>query len=416
MWVCSRSTAVLVAVLALVLVQGGLGPPFARSGEASQTASEEFSIFYESIDYGPSYPEPYLEADLVLRWNGEYYLNFTSHDWPENESASGSVSPGLALSIFEVIMEEGFCDMLDRYRDLGTPEDAVEERLTVACTSADKSVSFGGYSMMGLMPGTWMMLDRLLYALWTGLTEPLEVSLEISVAPGARPTETDISLSFTNNEEFMINSGAMCEELWPVRIVRMNGCSAHDFCIREAPLCTMSFEPGTTTDFDAQTWNWSGVAPGFYVAMVMVVVSDYVIIEVPDSSGATNKKPIAEFTADPAKGNKSTYFKFDATLSCDFEDNCSDLKVRWDWNGDGEWDTAWSPERVCSHTYADDGRYSVVMEVMDSDGLTNETSLRVTVGEDSRVLYFIVLGSVLAILVATAAVLVMMKRRSPPKA
>lgn len=413
MGVLSRSTAVLAAILAAFLVLTSPSP-LVSGLSGTQAASDEFSISYESIVYGSDYPVPHSTSDLVLHWDGEYYFNFTSQDgFPENESSFGSMSPDLALAIYMIIMEEGLCDMLDAYRDLGTPENAVEERLTVACSSASKSVLFGGYSMMGLMPGTWVMLDKLIYALWTDLTEPLDVDLDISLTPGPGPTETDISLSLTNSEDFVINSGAMCEDLWPVRILRMNGCSVDDFGIRVAPLCTMSFQPGATTEFEAQTWNWSGVAPGFYVVMVLVVVSDYVILEIPDSSGATNQKPIAEFTVDPDKGNTSTQFIFDATLSCDIEDNCSDLTIRWDWNGDGEWDTSGSTERVYSHTFAEDGKYSVTMQVMDSEGFVNETSLRVTVGEDNTVFYLIVLGSVLAVLVVAVAILVVRKRRSP---
>jgi hypothetical protein len=411
MSVYSRSAVVLASLVTAMLVWASPGLPAASMG-SYQAETHDFSISYVALQYGSNYPTPAYRTALEILSNGDYSVNYTTTSDPsEDWTGAGSISPELALAIFETILAEGFCYMLGSYRDLGHPENACEETLAVMCPSGDKSVSFGGFSMMGLMPESWTMLSNLLYSLWSERTEPLEVGLDISLTPGPRPTETGISLELTNGEDFVVSDAGVCETLWPVRVLRVNGCSVHTFGITSAPTCTMDFGPGTTTEFEAQTWNWSGVAAGFYVIMVMVVVSDYVLFEVPGSSGAANQRPAAEFSVDPSEGNRTTKFVFDATRSCDLEDNCSDLKVRWDWEGDGIWDTAWLGERVYSHTYAEDGKYYATMQVMDSDGLVNETSLRITVGETGDALYLIALGAMLAVMVAVAVALLIRRRR-----
>lgn len=83
-----------------------------------------------------------------------------------------------------------------------------------------------------------------------------------------------------------------------------------------------------------------------------------------------NTAPSAAFMPSPTNGNMTTVFWFDASSSNDLEDPLSALQFRWDWNGDGIWDTSWSSDPIAQHQYTDPDRYTVRVEVMDSGGLT----------------------------------------------
>jgi parallel beta-helix repeat protein len=91
--------------------------------------------------------------------------------------------------------------------------------------------------------------------------------------------------------------------------------------------------------------------------------------------------PIAAFTVNPAIGDALTVFEFNASHSSDAEDSLSELTFRWDWDWNGIWDTDWSSESVAHHNYDTAGNYTVRLEVMDSNGLTNNTTQQVRVLE-----------------------------------
>lgn len=84
-----------------------------------------------------------------------------------------------------------------------------------------------------------------------------------------------------------------------------------------------------------------------------------------------NSPPVAQFTIDREVGLPMASFKFDASSSWDLQDAPSLLSVRWDWEADGAWDTAWSTEKLAEHSYAQSGAYTVRLEVLDTGGLTD---------------------------------------------
>ena len=87
-----------------------------------------------------------------------------------------------------------------------------------------------------------------------------------------------------------------------------------------------------------------------------------------------NTPPIAEFTIVPSSGETQTNFTFDASQSLDMEDQSLVLQVRWDWEGDGVWDTEWTEVKQAQHRYDEPGTYGVRLEVRDTLGLSNVTS------------------------------------------
>jgi len=87
-----------------------------------------------------------------------------------------------------------------------------------------------------------------------------------------------------------------------------------------------------------------------------------------------NSAPIPVLKAVPDIGHIRTKFIFDASGSHDDEDSLNTLQFRWDWEGDGIFDTEFSNETVLEHVFAEPGFYRVVLEVMDPWGLSARTN------------------------------------------
>lgn len=96
-----------------------------------------------------------------------------------------------------------------------------------------------------------------------------------------------------------------------------------------------------------------------------------------------NSDPIASFSVTPPTGNISTVFEFDASSSSDLEDSSTELQVRWDWEDDGEWDTAWSSSKIELHQYNATGDYTVRLEVRDTQNATDSATQVVSVHDDT---------------------------------
>ena len=95
--------------------------------------------------------------------------------------------------------------------------------------------------------------------------------------------------------------------------------------------------------------------------------------------GGGNTPPTAIFSVSPSSGSTSTTFEFDGSDSYDNEDPTSDLQVRWDFDGDGTWDTGWDYDKTENHQYSAEGTYTAKMEVKDTEGLTDYATQTVTV-------------------------------------
>jgi len=74
---------------------------------------------------------------------------------------------------------------------------------------------------------------------------------------------------------------------------------------------------------------------------------------------------------------------FNASAVSDREDPRTNLRVRWDFDGDWRWDTNWSTDLTVSHRFASPGVYTVRMIVRDSGGLLATASVLVVIPEPS---------------------------------
>jgi len=84
-----------------------------------------------------------------------------------------------------------------------------------------------------------------------------------------------------------------------------------------------------------------------------------------------NTAPTASFTVSPSTGTLETNFEFDASSCSDEEDETSNLQVRWDFDGNGSWDTSWKTDKTENYQYSSAGNKAAKLEVKDSEGLTD---------------------------------------------
>lgn len=96
-----------------------------------------------------------------------------------------------------------------------------------------------------------------------------------------------------------------------------------------------------------------------------------------------NDAPVASFIVNPVSGDTTTIFHVDASGCTDTEDDVSALEVRWDWEADGTWDTDYSTTKTADLKYASDGTKQILLEVKDTNGQTDTTSLLVIITTDS---------------------------------
>ncbi|MCK4389834.1 MAG: chitobiase/beta-hexosaminidase C-terminal domain-containing protein [Desulfobacterales bacterium] len=88
--------------------------------------------------------------------------------------------------------------------------------------------------------------------------------------------------------------------------------------------------------------------------------------------------PVACFTVLP-EGNQDTLFNLDASCSFDNTFSTSDLQVRWDWENDGIFDTAYTLDKTAIHQYMSRGTKHIRLQVKNPDGLTRTKVKSITI-------------------------------------
>jgi hypothetical protein len=96
-----------------------------------------------------------------------------------------------------------------------------------------------------------------------------------------------------------------------------------------------------------------------------------------------NTPPVASFFINPEEGSIATIFTFDASGCTDAEDISSSLLVRWDWEGDGIFNTDFSSNKILNHQFTDLGTYTIIMEVKDSKEMYASLSRSIEIGYGS---------------------------------
>lgn len=158
---------------------------------------------------------------------------------------------------------------------------------------------------------------------------------------------------------------------------------------RPIPGVTLSHNTGAAVTGIDGTYVFAGLAPGVYVLNSVADGYPATTKTVRVNAGVTtfldwalvsaNTPPTATCTLTPKSGTTTTSFAVDASACCDAEDQASTLQVRWDWDGDGVWDTTYDTTKTATHTYPAAGDYTIKLQVKDSGGLVDTTTDRVTV-------------------------------------
>ncbi len=92
------------------------------------------------------------------------------------------------------------------------------------------------------------------------------------------------------------------------------------------------------------------------------------------AGAAGNQPPVACFTLTPTIGTVQLTFSVDASCSTDDKTPLAKLKVRWDWENDGVWDTAFSTTKTATHSYPSEGSKTIRVQVQDQSGLNGTTT------------------------------------------
>ncbi len=97
-----------------------------------------------------------------------------------------------------------------------------------------------------------------------------------------------------------------------------------------------------------------------------------------------NNPPTASFTISPVMGSTNTQFTFDASASSDDNDAITDLEFRWDYNGDGTWNTQYTNSSQSNYQYSAEGTFDAKLEVKDKEGLTGTTTKQITISNSAN--------------------------------
>src|SRR3989441_304351 len=140
---------------------------------------------------------------------------------------------------------------------------------------------------------------------------------------------------------------------------------------------TSSCVPSSITGSQTSTCTIGGTTPGSFAA---VVTGTNGTLSHSTSIGVavTASGPTARFTYSPPAAVANTAVLFDASSSSDSDLNAT-LEARWDWEGDGLWDTSWSLSLTGQHVFTDGGTYVVTLQILDSLGLVDTATQSVVV-------------------------------------
>jgi hypothetical protein len=90
--------------------------------------------------------------------------------------------------------------------------------------------------------------------------------------------------------------------------------------------------------------------------------------------------PLAAFIITPPAGIVGTVFSYDASSSSDDFDPLASLSFRWDFEGDGNWDTEWSTDCTATNSYTENGAYQVTLQAKDTHDHISTVSKNLSVG------------------------------------
>lgn len=225
-----------------------------------------------------------------------------------------------------------------------------------------------------IFPNPFMNMTTLI----TGVTESQTVYLKVQNLVGQIITQTE---TFLNPGDHRFNLSTTAEGIYLVSLTTNQGTTGYKV------ICTgssgsgnsiqysgaMSF-PGHSKFKSGPTGYTLGYAAG-EIIRYLCWSGNFTAIFTDSPLESKNYEvafaPIARFTIDPQEGTTENTFVLDASDCSDAETLTADLEVRWDFDGDGTWDTDYDKSKVINHQYSLAKTYSVRLEVKDASGLTD---------------------------------------------
>lgn len=389
----------------------------ASSAVLMVSVPEEFNLRYSVSHYNETH-QLTDRYDLTLSSNGSahYVETWPGTNWPEDIDASAQLGQELIDHLRNAMNDDGICSLNGTYNDAGWHPYGFTnnvENLTIQTPCGNRTLKFYGEAMVGILPYTYVAIQKIIWRTWSPETDVLNISVEVSAQLGANAI-ISISASVRNNAIHYISMSGVCDYIWPAKIVRSNGCSIASLPTQSViPTCTVMVAPGDTYNFEPLEWNATGLATGRYVVLATLYLFGVTMFNITQDLGHANQAPqVHLLVSEPSDSDKSTYV-FDASECCDEKDLVTDLQVRWDWYSDGTWDTGWSFEKTARHTFANMTGYNLTIEVKDSDGLVGGYSITMTESHSTQ--FSALVGPLLIIIaVAVAAALLLFRRRPPP--
>jgi C1A family cysteine protease len=123
-----------------------------------------------------------------------------------------------------------------------------------------------------------------------------------------------------------------------------------------------------------------------------------------------NTPPTAAVSADRLLAEVGVSVQFDASTSSDPETDSANLQYRWDWTGDGTFETDWSTVPDAIYAFEAPGVYEVAVEVKDGAGLVSTASVTVMVTGEAIPEFSGVLVPLACLLVVLAIVRTLRRR------
>ena len=132
---------------------------------------------------------------------------------------------------------------------------------------------------------------------------------------------------------------------------------------------TIEVEPGTGLTIQAEAYE-SGAKPQYLGlrSNVSVLAGESTNVDIVLNRLA----PTPCFEITPDSGTTTTTITFDASCSTDPQDSSDELQVRWDFDGDGVYDTPYSTDKTTTHQYNSAGIKAVTLSVLNIAGLSAE--------------------------------------------
>ncbi len=98
-----------------------------------------------------------------------------------------------------------------------------------------------------------------------------------------------------------------------------------------------------------------------------------------------NLPPDAQFKISAYLADTLAVLEFDARAVSDPDDGQPELFVRWDFEGDGTWDTEYITQKVTAYRYRRHGTFKPTLEVKDQEGATDTTSMEILITDIVKV-------------------------------